>query len=47
MPTLVEFKLVPTATGTERFADAFRMNDQGWAQQLVNIETYVSQSPIE
>jgi len=30
---------------SERFADAFRMNDQGWAQQLVNIETYVNQSP--
>ena len=59
-PTLVEFKLVPTATGTsltitesgfenlpsERIAEAFRMNDQGWAQQLSNIETYVNQTPI-
>ena len=59
-PTLVEFKLSPTATGTsltiietgfenlptERIADAFRMNDQGWAQQLLNIETYVNQPPI-
>lgn len=29
----------------ERYADAFRMNDKGWAQQLRNIETYVAQTP--
>ena len=57
-PTLVEFKLAKTLTGTaltvtesgfehiprERFADAFRMNDSGWTQQLKNIETYVAQA---
>lgn len=55
-PTLVEFKLEKTATGTaliitesgfeniprERFADAFRMNEDGWTQQLKNIEAYVA-----
>lgn len=55
-PTLVEFKLTPSATGAsltlvesgfeniprERFADAFRMNDKGWSQQLANIEAYVA-----
>lgn len=29
----------------ERYADAFRMNDKGWTQQLSNIETYVAQTP--
>src|SRR5579863_1546735 len=57
-PTLVEFRLQPTATGTlltvtesgfdripaHRRADAFRMNDNGWAQQMKNIEAYVAQA---
>lgn len=57
-PTLVEFTLDPTTTGTlltvvesgfykipdHRRADAFRMNDTGWAIQMTNIETYVSQN---
>jgi uncharacterized protein YndB with AHSA1/START domain len=57
-PTLVEFRLQPTATGTlltltesgfdkipaHRRADAFRMNDNGWAQQMKNIENYVAQT---
>jgi uncharacterized protein YndB with AHSA1/START domain len=55
-PTLVEFKLKPTATGTlltviesgfenvpaHRRTEAFRMNDNGWAQQIRNIEEYVA-----
>jgi uncharacterized protein YndB with AHSA1/START domain len=54
-PTLVEFRLEPTATGTRvtvtesgfekvpeaRRAEAFRMNDGGWQQQIKNIEEYV------
>ncbi len=58
-PTLVEFKLEPTANGTlltvtesgfekipaDRRAEAFRMNDGGWAQQVVNIERYVADKP--
>jgi uncharacterized protein YndB with AHSA1/START domain len=54
-PTLVEFRLEPTATGTlvtvtesgfekvpeARRAEAFRMNDGGWAQQMKNLEEYV------
>lgn len=57
-PTLVEFRLEPSSTGTlllltesgfdkvpaNRQAEAFRMNDNGWAQQLKNIETHVAQS---
>lgn len=57
-PTLVEFRLQPTASGTlltvtesgfdkipaHRRADAFRMNENGWAQQMKNIETYVAQT---
>jgi uncharacterized protein YndB with AHSA1/START domain len=57
-PTLVEFKLEKTATGTlltvvesgfdkvpaERRAEAFRMNENGWGQQLKNIETYVTEA---
>jgi uncharacterized protein YndB with AHSA1/START domain len=57
-PTLVEFHLRPTATGTmltvtesgfenipsERRAEAFRRNDGGWAQQMNNIQAYVSQA---
>ena len=58
-PTLVEFKLEPTANGTlltvtesgfdkipaDRRAEAFRMNEGGWAQQVVNIERYVASKP--
>jgi uncharacterized protein YndB with AHSA1/START domain len=58
-PTLVEFILTPTATGTHlkviesgfeklsaaRRAEAFPKNDGGWAQQMTNIETYVTQNP--
>ena len=29
----------------DRRAEAFRMNDNGWAQQMKNIETYVTQKP--
>jgi len=41
--TIVEsgFENIPPA----RLADAFRMNNNGWSQQLSNIETYVSQTP--
>jgi uncharacterized protein YndB with AHSA1/START domain len=58
-PTLVEFRLEKTATGTlliltesgfenvpaHRRAEAFRMNGNGWAQQMKNIETHVAQKP--
>jgi len=58
-PTLVEFTLEPTATGTrlrvvesgfdkvpsDRRAEAFRMNDGGWTQQMENIEIYVRENP--
>jgi uncharacterized protein YndB with AHSA1/START domain len=54
-PTLVEFRLEATPTGTrltitesgfdrvpsDRRAEAFRMNDQGWTQQVVNIARHV------
>lgn len=54
-PTLVEFTLEKTATGTllvitesgfenvpaHRRAEAFRMNDGGWTQQVQNIERHV------
>lgn len=54
-PTLVEFTLEETATGTllvitesgfenvpaHRRAEAFRMNDGGWTQQVQNIERHV------
>ena len=57
-PTLVEFRLEPTAEGTlltvtesgfenipaHRRAEAFRMNEGGWAQQVQNIENYVRQT---
>ena len=57
-PTLVEFRLEKTATGTllivtesgfdkvpaARRADAFRMNDSGWAQQVKNIERHVTRN---
>jgi uncharacterized protein YndB with AHSA1/START domain len=56
-PTLVEFRLEKSATGTlllltesgfdkvpsDRRADAFRMNDGGWTEQMKNIEKYVAQ----
>jgi uncharacterized protein YndB with AHSA1/START domain len=58
-PTLVEFKLEKTATGTllsvtesgfdkipaSRRAEAFRMNDGGWTEQMTNIEKHVAQTP--
>jgi uncharacterized protein YndB with AHSA1/START domain len=54
-PTLVEFRLEPTARGTrltviesgfdalpvDRRADALRMNDGGWAQQMENVRIHV------
>lgn len=57
-PTLVEFRLEKTATGTllvvtesgfdkvpaERRAEAFRMNDSGWTQQMKNIENHVARN---
>jgi uncharacterized protein YndB with AHSA1/START domain len=41
--TVVEsgFDKIPT----ERRAEAFRMNEDGWAQQIVNIEGYVREKP--
>jgi uncharacterized protein YndB with AHSA1/START domain len=56
-PTLVEFKIEETSTGTlltltesgfskipiERRAEAFRMNSNGWTEQMKNIEAHVSQ----
>jgi uncharacterized protein YndB with AHSA1/START domain len=58
-PTLVEFRLQQSATGTllvvsesgfdkipaDRRAEAFRMNDGGWAAQMKNIERHVAQRP--
>ena len=55
-PTLVEFRLEKTTTGTllvltesgfdkvpaGRRAEAFRMNDGGWTEQMKNIEKYVA-----
>jgi uncharacterized protein YndB with AHSA1/START domain len=57
-PTLVEFRLEKTASGTllrltesgfdkipsDRRAEAFRMNDSGWAEQMKNIEKHVAQT---
>jgi len=57
-PTLVEFRLEKTATGTllmltesgfdkvpnDRRAEAFRMNDGGWTEQMKNIEKHVAQT---
>jgi uncharacterized protein YndB with AHSA1/START domain len=42
--------LVVTESGFDKIpahrrAEAFRMNDQGWAQQVVNIEKYVAAHP--
>jgi uncharacterized protein YndB with AHSA1/START domain len=58
-PTVVEFRLEPSAAGTlliltesgfdkipsDRRLEAFRKNDGGWTQQMVNIETHVAQNP--
>jgi uncharacterized protein YndB with AHSA1/START domain len=58
-PTLVEFKLEKTATGTlllltesgfdkipsDRLLEAFRRNDEGWTQQMKNIQAHVEQKP--
>jgi len=58
-PTLVEFTLEKTATGTllrvvesgfdkipsGRRAEAFRMNEGGWSQQVKNIARHVEQAP--
>ena len=58
-PTLVEFRLAKTATGTHltltesgfenipahRRAEALRMNEGGWTQQMMNIESHVTQKP--
>lgn len=58
-PTLVEFRLTPTSTGTllvlsesgfdkipaERRNEAFIRNDDGWAEQVKNIEKYVAKKP--
>ena len=57
-PTLVEFRLEKTASGTllrltesgfdkvpsGRRLEAFRMNDNGWTQQMQNIEAHVAQT---
>ncbi|SRR6266702_1945386 len=57
-PTLVEFRLEKTATGTllrltesgfekipaHRRLEALGKNDNGWAQQMKNIERYVAQN---
>jgi len=57
-PTLVEFRLQPSAVGTLltltesgfdkvpewRRAEAFRMNEGGWTQQMKNIEAHVARS---
>jgi uncharacterized protein YndB with AHSA1/START domain len=54
-PTLVEFRLEPTPSGTRltvtesgfdtvpahRRAEAFRMNEGGWAEQVKNIKAHV------
>jgi uncharacterized protein YndB with AHSA1/START domain len=58
-PTLVEFRLEKTTTGTllmltesgfdkipsDRRLEALRKNDDGWTQQAVNLENYVTQRP--
>jgi len=57
-PTLVEFTLEPTPSGTllylkesgfdkvpaGRRAEAFRMNDGGWTEQMKNIEKHIAQT---
>jgi uncharacterized protein YndB with AHSA1/START domain len=58
-PTLVEFRLEPSAVGTllivtesgfdkvpaDRRAEAFRMDEGGWTQQMKNIEDHVARRP--
>jgi uncharacterized protein YndB with AHSA1/START domain len=58
-PTLVEFRLEETASGTllrvtesgfdkvpsHRRAEALRMNEGGWTEQMKNIDRYVAQKP--
>jgi uncharacterized protein YndB with AHSA1/START domain len=58
-PTLVEFRLEPTGSGTllrviesgfdkipsGRRAEAFRMNEGGWTEQMSNIKNYVAARP--
>jgi uncharacterized protein YndB with AHSA1/START domain len=58
-PTLVEFRLEETASGTllrvtesgfdkipsHRRAEALRMNEGGWEEQMKNIDSYVAQKP--
>jgi uncharacterized protein YndB with AHSA1/START domain len=58
-PTLVEFRLEETASGTllrvtesgfdkipsHRRAEALRMNEGGWEEQMKNIDRYVAQKP--
>jgi uncharacterized protein YndB with AHSA1/START domain len=58
-PTLVEFRLEKSATGTlllltesgfdqipaHRRAEALRMNDGGWTEQMRNIERHVEEKP--
>ncbi|GGG97670.1 SRPBCC family protein [Silvibacterium dinghuense] len=59
IPTLVEFRLEPSTTGTRltvtesgfenvpahRRAEAFLRNNNGWSQQIKNIEAYVAAHP--
>jgi uncharacterized protein YndB with AHSA1/START domain len=58
-PTLVEFRLEPSAEGTlltltesgfdqvpeQRRAEAFKMHEGGWTQQMKNIEAYLASLP--
>jgi len=49
-PTATGTRLSITESGfdkipPERRAEALRMNDQGWAQQIINIRDYVAQHP--
>jgi hypothetical protein len=48
-PTATGTLLTLTESGFDKIpahrrADAFRMNDNGWAQQMKNIENYVAQT---
>jgi uncharacterized protein YndB with AHSA1/START domain len=49
-PTATGTRLTLTESGFEnvpahRRAQAFRMNEGGWTQQMKNIETHVAQKP--
>jgi uncharacterized protein YndB with AHSA1/START domain len=58
-PTLVEFRLEETASGTllrvtesgfdkipsHRRAEALRMNEGGWTEQMQNVDRYVAKKP--